>query len=43
MNHLVREVEVEDVGNVGIPLGPNRCLSAHFVGKAESLESANPS
>ena len=41
--HLVRKVEVEDVGNVGVPLRPNQCLSAHFVDQAESLEGADPS
>ena len=41
--HLVRKVEVERVGNVCVPLGPNQCLSAHFVDKAESLEGADPS
>ena len=41
--HLVRPVEVEDVCNVGVPLGPNQCLSAHFINQAESLEGADPS
>ena len=28
---------------MSVPLGPNQCLSAHFVDQAESLEGADPS